>query len=176
MVRKMALIMACLAVFLPGWVHALGLGDIELHSYLNQPLDADIEILSSVPGETDGLKVGLASADEFERAGLEFTQALRGLKFEVMTKSNGKQFIKISSQNNYREPFLSILLEVNWARGRILREYSVLVDPPNLVEATPSAVQAPAAAPRQTTTMSSAESAAPALSRGLAGTQEGRVK
>ena len=160
MVRKMALIMACLAVFLPGWVHALGLGDIELHSYLNQPLDADIEILSSVPGETDGLKVGLASADEFERAGLEFTQALRGLKFEVMTKSNGKQFIKISSQNNYREPFLSILLEVNWARGRILREYSVLVDPPNLVEATPSAVQAPAAAPRQTTTMSSAESAA----------------
>ena len=137
MVRKLALVMVMLAATLPGWVQALGLGEIQLNSFLNQPLSAEIEVFSSQRGEVDGLKISLASPAAFERAGLEYSNILRQLKFKLI-KKGGKNFIKVTTRKGYREPFLSFLLEVNWASGRILREYAALVDPPSLVKSTPS--------------------------------------
>ncbi len=136
MVRKLASVLVSLAVMSPAWVQALGLGGIELNSFLNQPLDAQIEIISSKRGEADGMRVNLASPDAFARAGLEYSNTLRQLKFTVVTKPNGKQYIKVTTRKGYREPFLNFLLEVNWANGRILREYAELVDPPTLVQST----------------------------------------
>jgi len=151
MVRKLAFVLLSLAVISPAVVQALGLGEIQLNSYLNQPLDARIEILSSTRGETDGMQVKLASPEAFERAGLEFTNNLRQLSFKINSGSNGKQYISVTTRKGYREPFLNFLLEVNWNSGRILREYSELVDPPSLVRAAPPATQAPRAAPVQRT-------------------------
>jgi len=141
MVRKLASVLVSLAVISPAWVQALGLGEIQLNSFLNQPLDAQIEILSSTKGETDGLQVKLASPEAFVRSGLEFSNHLRQLKFSVITRSNGKKYIKVVTRKGFREPFLNFLLEVNWASGRILREYSELVDPPSLIRSSPSSSQ-----------------------------------
>lgn len=151
MVRKLASVLLSLAVISPAVVQALGLGEIKLNSYLNQPLDARIEILSSKRGETDGMQVKLASPEAFERAGLEFTNNLRQLRFTITPRSNGKQYIQVTTRKGYREPYLNFLLEVNWSSGRILREYSELVDPPSLVKATPPVTQAPRAVPVQRT-------------------------
>ena len=145
MVRKLAFVMLSLAAISPTWVHALGLGEIQLNSFLNQPLDAQIEIISFTKGESDGMQVKLASPEAFERAGLEFSNNLRQLKFTITTNTNGKQFIKVTTRKGYREPFLNFLLEVNWANGRIQREYSELVDPPTLIKSSPTQSQAPAA-------------------------------
>ncbi|NOY65879.1 MAG: FimV family protein [Gammaproteobacteria bacterium] len=142
MVRILAFVLVSLAVILPGGVQALGLGEIQLNSFLNQPLDAEIEIISSQRGETDGIKIKLASASAFERAGLEYSNVMRQIKFKVITKSDGSHVIKVTTRRGYREPFLNFLLEVNWSSGRILREYAALVDPPSLVQSTPAPVKA----------------------------------
>ena len=143
MVRKLAFVLVWLAAILPGWAQALGLGEIQLNSFLNQPLDAEIEIISSQRGETDGIKILLASPEAFERAGLEYSNVLRKLKFKLITKSNGSQAIMVTTVKGYREPFLNFLLEVNWSNGRVLREYAALVDPPSLVKATPARTTSP---------------------------------
>ncbi len=144
MVRKLAFVMLSLAAISPTWVHALGLGEIQLNSFLNQPLDAQIEIISFTKGESDGIQVKLASPEAFERAGLEFSNNLRQLKFTITKKTNGKQYIQVTTRKGYREPFLNFLLEVNWANGRIQREYSELVDPPTLLRSSPAQSRAPA--------------------------------
>ncbi len=158
MVRKLASVLVSLAVISPAWVHALGLGGIELNSFLNQPLDAQIEILSSKKGETDGLRVGLASQQAFANAGLDYNDTIRKLKFNIVKKSNGKHYIKVSTRKGYREPFLNFLLEVNWANGRILREYAELVDPPALVRSSQSSNQAAAISRPATSTSSQSRS------------------
>ncbi|HEC29703.1 MAG TPA: hypothetical protein ENI65_08980 [Gammaproteobacteria bacterium] len=137
MSRKLAFILVYLAAILPGWAQALGLGEIQMNSFLNQPLDADIEVLSYKSGETDGIKIKLASADAFTRSDIEYTNVLRKLRFKLIKKSNGRQYIKVTTQRSYREPFINFLLEINWANGRIVREYAALVDPPSLVQSSP---------------------------------------
>ncbi len=129
MVRKLALILALAAAAIPLQVSALGLGDVELKSHLNQRLSAEIEILTIDKSELKGLKVRLASASEFRRAGLEYSPKLKDISFRVVRK-RGKTYIKVSSSKPFKEPYLSILVEVSWNRGRIFREYALLIDPP----------------------------------------------
>ena len=148
MVRKLAFVLVWLAAILPGGAYALGLGEIQLNSFLNQPLDAEIEIISSQRGETDGIKIQLASPSAFERAGLEFNNILRKIKFKLVSKPNGTYVIKVTTRKGYREPFLNFLLEVNWSNGRILREYAALVDPPATVQSTPAKTQSPSGSQR----------------------------
>lgn len=130
-----------LALAFLGWgslAHALGLGEIEVRSRLNQPLSAVIPVSSTVPGELDGVIVELASNEEFERVGLERSEFLSSLRFQVQGNT-----IKVTSKQIAREPFVSFLLDVRWADGRLLREYTVLLDPPAMA---PSASQRPAEA------------------------------
>ncbi|MEJ2346834.1 MAG: FimV/HubP family polar landmark protein [Gammaproteobacteria bacterium] len=145
MVRKLALTLAWLAGLTPGWVFALGLGAMNLHSYLNQPLDADIQLIGATRADLESLKVTLASPDAFERAGVEYLPELRELRFSVQRDANGEARIKVTTRNNYREPFLNFLLEATWSQGRIVREYTALVDPPVTMPVKPGAIQGPAA-------------------------------
>ncbi len=109
---------------------ALGLGDIEMRSALNQPLDAEIVLNSVQADELDGLIVQLASREAFERAGIEKSPVLSALKFSVNQKADGTHYIKVGSRGPVVEPFLNFLLEVDWPRGRMVREYTILLDPP----------------------------------------------
>lgn len=131
-VRKFALKSIALAV-MPLQAMALGLGDIEINSSLNQPLDAEVKLLSVKPGEADDLLVSLASNAAFLRAGIDRPFFLTKLRFTVETKSDGAKVIRVSSKKPVVEPFLNFLIEVDWPRGRLLREYTVLLDPPLIV-------------------------------------------
>ncbi len=111
-------------------VLALGLGPVRVHSRLNQPLDAEIPILQASPGEAEGLLVSLAAADDFERIGLSRSQLRVPLKFKLDKDASGAPVIKVTSDEPVRDTYLDFLVEANWPKGRLLREYTVLLDPP----------------------------------------------
>ncbi len=132
---------------------ALGLGEIEVSSFLNQPLKAEIEVVSARPGEIDDLLVSLASRQAFRKAGLERPTNLSKLRFTVEKSEDGESAkILVTTKTPVKEPFLNFLIEADWARGRLLREFTVLLDPPFFAQ------QAAAAAAEQ-----AAEEAPPAL-------------
>ena len=110
--------------------YALTLGDIEMRSALNQTMDAQIRLQPSSPSELTGLRVQLASQDAFSRAGLQRSAALNDLKFQVDESIPGSPVIRVTSSRPVVEPFLNFLLEVDWSSGRMVREYTVLLDPP----------------------------------------------
>jgi len=146
-VRKLATAAAVSLVLASGGVRALGLGDIEMRSALNQPMNAEIRLTSVQPGEANGMIVKLASPEAFARAGIDRTSALTDLRFSVNT-SSGSPVIQISSNKPVVEPFLNFLLEVEWQTGKMVREYTVLLDPP--VFMTPTATQSSSAAAPET--------------------------
>ncbi len=137
--------MAMLGALTTGKVVALGLGDIELKSSLNQPLSAEVALLSATDAEMQELKVSVASPQAFEKAGIERPLFLSRLKFNVTRNDTGKPVVLITSREVIREPFLDFLMEISWSKGRLLREYTVLVDPPLTMPASAPAVQAPPA-------------------------------
>ncbi|MCP1444046.1 FimV-like protein [Pseudomonas sp. GGS8] len=108
---------------------ALGLGEITQHSALNQPFSADIALLD-VGGLGEGeLSVSLATAEEFSRAGVERVFFLNNLKFTPILRGN-RNLIRVTSSKPVKEPFLNFLVQLNQPNGRLLREYTVLIDPP----------------------------------------------
>ncbi|TPG79521.1 FimV/HubP family polar landmark protein [Pseudomonas arsenicoxydans] len=108
---------------------ALGLGDITLHSALNQPLSADIALVDVGGLEEGELSVSLATADEFSRAGVERVFFLNNLKFTPILRGN-RSLIRVTSSKAVKEPFLNFVVQLNQPNGRLLREYTVLIDPP----------------------------------------------
>lgn len=126
--RKSLLATSILA--LPSLAQALGLGGIEVKSGLNEPLNAEIQVIQDAAGEADGLNVALASAEDFARVGIDRSRIDTPLSFTVSKGANGQPVIRVTSSRPVREPFLNFLIEVNWAKGRLLREYTVLLDPP----------------------------------------------
>ena len=147
MFRRVSLALAIAAALAPLNVQSLGLGEIQSKSYLNQTLDADIQLLSVDPDELDGIKVKLASVEEFKRAGIDRPFVLNSLRFKPVRLPNGKMVIRASSGDPIREPFLNFLVEVNWPKGRLLREYTVLLDPPVTLPRRPRPVTAPVLSP-----------------------------
>lgn len=146
MVRKLAFKLLSLLLVLPSAAYALGLGDIRLHSALNQPFNADIELLSASSSDIGSLKVSLASYDEFSRLGLDRPAVLMFLNFSVEQR-DGTYYVKVSSKQPIKEPFLDFLVDVSWGSGQLLREYTVLLDPPKYGQEAAPAVQAPTVAP-----------------------------
>ncbi len=132
MKRRLALALAALASLVPAIALGLGLGDIRLHSALNQQLDAEIELISATESEIDALRVHLASSELFDRYGIERVDALQTLKFAVMRRDDKSAYIRVTSDAAIREPFMTFLVEAQWPRGRLLREYTLLLDPPVL--------------------------------------------
>ena len=132
-------------LLLPVTANALGLGNIKMESALNQPLNAEIELLSATPDDLKGLEVKLASREAFMRAGVDRSGLLSQIKFNT-TKRGGKYYVILTTQQAVREPFLNFLLELNWKNGRMLREYTVLLDPAERMQQQ-QAVQAPETTP-----------------------------
>lgn len=125
---------------------ALGLGQVQVKSSLNQPLLAEIPVLENTPGEAADLQIKLASSEAFARIGLEQPSGalLSSLRFEIVRGEGGRPLIRISTPNRLNDPFLSLLIEAEWGRGKLLREYTLLLDPPLAVpsRANPSEVRA----------------------------------
>ena len=108
---------------------ALGLGEITLHSALNQPFSADITLIDAGGLAESDLSVSLATAEEFGRAGVERVFFLNNLKFKPILRGN-RTIIRVTSSKPVNEPFLNFLVQLNQPNGRLLREYTVLIDPP----------------------------------------------
>src|SRR5687768_4114856 len=127
----------------PAGAWALGLGDIELQSALNQPFRAEIA-LSATADELQGLRVMLAAPDMFERRGIDRPAFLSNLEFRVSSDRSGRNVVQISSRESIVEPFVTLLVEATSPRsGRSVKEYTVLLDPPVFLPApaAPPAVQ-----------------------------------
>ncbi len=129
-VRKLVLAIAAASALSSGMAHALGLGEVTLQSALNQPLVAEIELLEVRDLGSDEVLPNLASPDEFTKAGVDRQYFLTDLKFTPVLKPNGKSVIRVTSSKPVREPYLNFLVEVLWPSGRLLREYTLLLDPP----------------------------------------------
>src|SRR3954469_12714179 len=152
--KRMGLARGLLAfLLLPGISLALGLGDVHLNSPLNAPLDAEIELVNATPEDLATLDAKLASKETFARYGLDWPTFMSGVTVTRDRSANGAQVLRIKSTETVTEPFLTLLIEATWARGRLVREYTVLLDPPvfapNSVAAAP--VPAPAVSQGQST-------------------------
>ena len=169
---------AAVAIALAAWsgsADAAGLGRLSVNSALGQPLQAEVEVTSVSAEEAATLTAKLASPDAFRAAGLQFNNSLAGLRMAVQER-NGRHFIRVTSSTPINEPFVDLMVELNWASGRFVREYTFLLDPPELrasrqtVEggASSSAPVAPAvsarATPRSLQRPGDARAAAPAPS------------
>ncbi|MES0328240.1 MAG: FimV/HubP family polar landmark protein, partial [Gammaproteobacteria bacterium] len=130
--RKLIVALALGAILIPNNGSALGLGEIEVSSALNQKLTARIDLLSAAPEDAESLLIRLASREEFARAGLDRPIALASLKFKTSVE-DGRVFIEIFSPKPIREPFLNFLVEVDWPKGHLIREYTILLDPPTFM-------------------------------------------
>src|SRR5690606_19188156 len=106
-----------------------------------------IPILSAAPGELEELEVRLASPEAFARVGLERPVGLTAnLQMEVGRNAHGQPVIRVTTSNRFNEPFLTFLIEANWGRGSVVREYSALVDPPHIAAAVIRPLETPAVA------------------------------
>ena len=110
-------------------IYAAGLGKLTLNSALGQPLNAEIDIVSATRDEAQSLRASIASRDAYGNAGISYESILSAIKASVETRSNGTPYIKLTSAQAINDPFLMVLMELNWSSGRILREYTVLLDP-----------------------------------------------
>lgn len=148
-VRKLVLAIAAASALSSGMAHALGLGEVTLKSSLNQPLVAEIELLEVRDLASNEVIPSLASPEEFSKAGVDRQYFLTDLKFTPVLKPNGKSVIRVTSSKVVREPYLNFLVEVLWPNGRLLREYTLLLDPPlySPQTAVAAAPQSPIAAP-----------------------------
>ena len=129
------------ALVLTSAAHAAGLGKLTVLSALGQPLRAEIELTAVSGDEAAGLTAKLASPDAFKAANIEFNPALLSLRFNVEQRG-GRQFVRVTSTQPLNEPFVDLLLELSWNNGRLVREYTFLLDPAEL-RATQSAQVAP---------------------------------
>ncbi|MAJ91575.1 MAG: hypothetical protein CMF40_05230, partial [Legionellales bacterium] len=129
---KKILYLLILILFNPNSVYAFGLGDVVVNSALNEPLEGRIQLLSASADELDSLKINLADSDTFAKAGIDRPFILGKLNFTLQRSIDSEpDVIRVSSQLPIQEPFLNFLIEVSWANGRILREYTILLDPPS---------------------------------------------
>ncbi len=132
MTRKLTQLIAGISVCLPASAFALGLGQIEVRSALNQPLDAEIPLVSVNAEELPGLRASLASSQLFGQYGIERLPLLLSLDFSVETDATGRHFIQVSSKQPIREPLINFLVQVDGPDGQLLREYAVLLDLPTV--------------------------------------------
>jgi len=141
-VRKLLLTLASGSALYSGLVPALGLGGITLHSALNQPLEADIELLQMGDLDSGDIRVRLASEADFARSGVDRLFFLNDLRFTPLLRGN-RHIIRVVSSKPVQEPYLNFVIEVARPNGQLLREYTVLIDPPS--SSAYSAVAAPVA-------------------------------
>ena len=120
-------------------VHALGLGRIAVQSALGEALRAEIDVPEISAEEATSLRVGVAAPAAFKAAGLEYTAAVVGVQISLQKRADGRSYLSLTSPRPVTEPFVDLILEASWSSGRVVRDYTMLFDPPNLRQA-PAAV------------------------------------
>jgi len=149
-----------------GSVWALGLGRLNVQSALGEALRAEIDITSLSPEEDSSLKVRIAPPDSYRAAGVDYNAVLPSATVTLARRPDGRPYLRVTSDRAVQEAFVDVILELTWSSGRLVREYTLLLDPPQSRVAPPAMAQAPAA-PQ----MSPApQAAAPAPSQGAAAT------
>ena len=138
------MLMACLLSPSLSW--ALGLGEIHLNSSLNEPMNAEIDLIGAGQEELSALRATLAAKDSFTRYGIDRPPFLSTLTFKVGKSKDGRDVLLVRSTDAIPEPFVTFLVEVNWARGRLMREYTILLDPPVYTPGERASTAAPVAA------------------------------
>jgi pilus assembly protein FimV len=145
MTRKLALFLAAFLGLVHGQVLALGLGEITVDSSLNQRFEAEV-VLRNLDGlESNEIIANLASPEDFERVGVERFFYLSDLEFTTDLSDRDRPVVRVTSRRPITEPFLNFVVEVLWPSGRLLREYTVLLDPPTYADRPMTAPSAPAA-------------------------------
>ncbi|WP_192553198.1 FimV family protein [Pseudomonas sp. IzPS59] len=149
-VRKLVLAIAAASALSSGMAHALGLGELTLKSTLNQPLVAEIELLDVKELTAAEVVPSLASPEDFAKAGVDRQAFLNDLTFTPVLNASGKSVLRVTSSKPLSEPMVKFLVQVMWPNGRLLRDYSVLLDPSKFSPQTADAAAQPA--PAQTIT------------------------
>lgn len=140
--RSKATLIAIALAALPFAADAAGLGKITVLSALGQPLKAELEV-TATRDEVSSLAARVAPADAFRQAGIEYAPALSGLHFSREIKERGgRRYIEVTTDRPLNEPFVDMLVELSWASGRLVREYTFLLDPPELTQKMPAAAVA----------------------------------
>lgn len=123
-----------LVLLTPWLAQAAGLGRLNILSGLGQPLIAEIELISVQRDELATLQARLASPEAFSRANIQYSPALVGVRMSIERRANGQHYVRIVSSRPVNEPFIDLLVELSWAQGRLLREYTGLIDPPPVAQ------------------------------------------
>jgi pilus assembly protein FimV len=143
-VRKLVLAIAAASALSSGMAHALGLGELTLKSTLNQPLVAEIELLDVKDLTAAEVVPSLASPEDFAKAGVDRQAFLNDLTFTPVLNASGKSILRVTSSKPLSEPMVKFLVQVMWPNGRLLRDYSVLLDPSKFSPQTAEAAAQPA--------------------------------
>lgn len=149
---------AAVALMLSASSFAIGLGGISVSSALGQPLNANIELVAVGNAEKTSLVARLASPDVYSGAGLEYPYGNK-FKFDVESRANGEPYLKVSSAQPVNDPFVSLLVELTWSSGKLLREYTFLLDPPGYVPVQPKLAEVRPVAPAAQAMPETAEAA-----------------
>lgn len=165
MVKKLVVLFTSVVLLAAAHVKALGLGEITIESALDQPLIARVELLQLGSVRPDQITVGLASQSDFDRFSIDRSAFLNDIQFDVESRGTDS-FIRLTSLRAIREPFISLVLDTRWPSGRVLSEYTMLLDPPafSVNETAPAIAQPTRSAVPATNTNSAPQrmAAAPA--------------
>ncbi|WIM06596.1 MAG: pilus assembly protein [Candidatus Nitricoxidivorans perseverans] len=137
-----AIVLAVSLVALPLGGQAAGLGKLTVLSPLGQPLQAELELTASRE-ELSSLSARVASAEAFRQVGIEFAPVVASIRFVLDKRPDGQPFLRVISDRPVNDPFLDLLVELNWSSGRMVREYTFLLDPPEILQVPPPPVAMP---------------------------------
>src|SRR5215471_2891216 len=162
------------ALTLPVPASALGLGKLTVLSGLGQPLSAQIELTAAQRDELDSLRARIADISVYRDNSVQFPGALSRARVTLEQGANGAPYLRVTTLQPVNDPFLDMIIEISWATGRVIRDYTFLLDPPGSGETQavePSAPIAARTAPRESRAGARAAAAAPAGERpSVAGT------
>ncbi|MEQ1667186.1 MAG: FimV/HubP family polar landmark protein, partial [Sulfuriferula sp.] len=130
--KMVSCLSAALLLLAQAPAYSAGLGKLTVNSALGQPLNAEIEVLAADPTELASLQARMANAEAYRSANLEMTSVLSGLKFVLDKKPGGRSVLKVTSSKPVNDPFVDMLIELNWGSGQMVREYTLLLDPPGM--------------------------------------------
>ncbi len=136
---KQIALAVCFA-FLPFSAQSAGLGKLTVISGLGEPLRAEIDLVSTTPEELSSLSAAIAPQEAYAVQGIERTSIHSAIQIEIIKKPDGGAMLKLATRQPVDDPFLDMLIQVDWATGRLLREYTVLLDPPGYKESQTSSI------------------------------------
>ncbi|WP_422015366.1 FimV/HubP family polar landmark protein [Roseateles sp.] len=166
------LALAALLVVSSSGAHALGLGKLNVQSALGETMRAEIDVTSLTAEEAATLKVRVAPPESYRASGVEFNPVLASAQVQI-ARLNGRTVLRVSSDRAVQEPFVDVILELTWSSGRLVREYTLLFDPPSLpkpapvITAPPAMAAAPAPLPAQPASSEAVPAPAPVIATTL---------